>query len=339
MARVRLLGEESLLPEQGGWIPLELQEPVPMLRGDHYIVRLPSPPTTVGGGIVVNPNPGRKHRRFRPHVIERLETLAQGSPAGILLQTLEQEQPIPAGELVESGRLGDAAYRALDQLLGDGRVLHLGGADKQELLDAEQLVKGRKLVVSREWWSGLTDRMVNDLVSYHEEFPLRHGMPREALRSSLRLSPEAFDAVVARAQVEGLIVDEGTSVRLTSHSVELKPRQKQRVETLLSRFKANPYAPPSVKESLDMVGEDVFRVLIDRRDLVQVSPDVVFLPGTYREMVRRIRERIERQDGVTLGEVRDMFDSSRKYAQALLEHLDEVGVTRRLGDKRVLRGD
>jgi selenocysteine-specific elongation factor len=85
------------------------------------------------------------------------------------------------------------------------------------------------------------------------------------------------------------------------------------------------------------VGEAVLNVLLNRGELVQVSPDVLFLSETYEEMVERIRERIQRQGSVTLAEVRDMFDSSRKYIQALLEHLDEVGVTRRVGDKRVLR--
>jgi selenocysteine-specific elongation factor len=63
---------------------------------------------------------------------------------------------------------------------------------------------------------------------------------------------------------------------------------------------------------------------------------VLFLPETYEEIVGRIRGRIEREGSITLPEVRDMFGSSRKYAQALLEHLDDTGVTKRVGDKRVL---
>jgi selenocysteine-specific elongation factor len=125
---------------------------------------------------------------------------------------------------------------------------------------------------------------------------------------------------------------------LPSHVVELAQQQRQRVEALLSRFRRHPYATPSVKECIETVGEGVFRVLINRRDLVQVSPDVVFLPETYEEMVARVRGWIEREGSVTLAEVRDMFNSSRKYAQALLEHLDDAGITKRVGDKRILRG-
>jgi len=337
MGRVRLLGQQALLPEQVGWVQLELQEPIAMVRGDHYIVRLPSPPTTVGGGIVVDPHPGRKHRRFRSAVVDRLETLAEGSPADILLQTLERDGVTSVNDLLDVGGLEERAHGALADLLDEGRALILNDERLHDAELADPLDSGQALVVSRVWWSSLVERIVDALSSYHESFPLRQGMPREALRSRLHLDPRTFDAVAAQAEREGVVVDEGASVRLSAHAVELKPQQKEQVTELLSRFQQDPYAPPSVKEAVEMVGEDVYRVLISREDLVQVSPDVVFLPETYQTMVSRIRARIERGGSVTLAEVRDMFDSSRKYAQAILEHLDEKGVTKRVGDKRVLR--
>lgn len=337
MGRVRLLGERVLLPEQVGWVQLELQEPIAMVRGDHYIVRLPSPATTVGGGIVVDPHPRRKHRRFRSAVVDRLETLAEGSPADVLLQTLERDGVVAVKDLLEVGGLEERAPGALHDLLDEGRALVLDAEGPEQIELTDLLRSGHALVVSRTWWSSLVDQIRDTLSSYHETFPLRPGMPREALRSRLDLAPRIFDAVVAQAEHENVLVDEGASVRLSSHAVELTPQQQKQVSALLDRFRGDPYAPPSVKEAVEMVGEDVYRVLIARDDLVQVSPDVVFLPETYQTMVSRIRARIERGGSVTLAEVRDMFDSSRKYAQAILEHLDEKGVTKRLGDKRVLR--
>jgi selenocysteine-specific elongation factor len=153
----------------------------------------------------------------------------------------------------------------------------------------------------------------------------------------LRLTPKVFDATLARADAEGILVDEGASVRLPSHAIELTSKQKQQVEHLLARFRRQPYATPSVKESIEALGEELLNVLLKRGDLVQVAPDVLFLPETYQEMVGRVRGQIEREGSITLPDVRDMFSSSRKYAQGLLEHLDEKGVTKRVGDKRVLR--
>jgi selenocysteine-specific elongation factor len=109
------------------------------------------------------------------------------------------------------------------------------------------------------------------------------------------------------------------------------------VHELLIRFRHQPYATPSFKESVTAVGEEVLGVLVARGDLVQVSADVLFLPETYEEMVARVQAHIERGGSITLAQTRDMFGTSRKYAQALLEHLDETGVTKRVGDARVLR--
>lgn len=337
MARVRLLGAEALLPGQTGWVQFELQEPMAVLKGDRYIVRLPSPPTTVGGGIVVDSHPGRKHRRFRSDVVDRLETLAEGSPSSILLQALKRRGPVSVSSLFETARLGEVAHEALLDLLDRDEALVLGRSQDQEATGGARTVSTNRLVVSREWLTRLMANAVNNLSTYHQSFPLRRGMPREALRSSLHLEPRIFDATMAQADAEGAVVDEGATVRLPSHTVRLDPEQRQRVEALMARFRSQPFSPPSVKESVELVGEDVLRVLLERGDLVQVSSDVLFLSETYREMVRRVEEWIQLQGDITLGEVRDMFGSSRKYAQALLERLDEAGVTKRVGDKRVLR--
>ncbi len=338
MARMRLLGQDSLPPGQSGWAQLRLQEPVPLVKGDRFIVRVPSPPATVGGGIVVDPHPGRKHRRFRPEVITRLETLAQGSPAEILLQALERRGPTPIRDLLSATNLGETGPEALRQLLDEGQALLLSlEASIQYPISSIQPASSNQILASRAWWSAITARLSRSLSTYHQKFPLRVGMGREALRSGLKLDAKCFNAALARAAAEGLVVDEGAIVQLPSHAVRLNPEQQRQVDALLTHFRRQPYSTPSVKESVDAVGEEVLGVLIDRGELVQVSSGVLFLPSTYEEMVARVHAHIEREKSITLAQARDMLGTSRKYAQALLEHLDETGVTKRVGDERVMR--
>ena len=332
LARVRLLGQETLPPGESGWVQLRLQEPIPLVKGDHFIVRVPSPPATVGGGIVVDPHPGRRHRRFRPEVLERLETLAQGSPAEILLQALERSGPLSTRDLISASGLGDTAPEALTQLLDEGQAILLARQS-----GVQQPFSSNQLVAARTWWSATTEQISGDLGAHHLKFPLRVGMGREALRSGLRLEAKVFSAVMVRAVAEGLVTDEGTVVRLPSHTVTLKPGQQRQVDELLARFRSQPYTTPSFKESVAMVGEEVLSVLISRGDLVQVSSGVLFLSETYKELETRIRMHLEREGSITLAQTRDMLKTTRKYAQALLEHLDEIGVTKRTGDERVLR--
>jgi selenocysteine-specific elongation factor len=332
LARVRLLGQDKLPPGQSGWAQLRLQEPIPLVKGDRFIVRIPSPPATVGGGIVVDPYPGRKHRRFRPDVLVRLETLAQGSPAEILLQALERRGPAPARDVLADSGLGDSAPEALAQLLDEGQAILLGPQ-----IDAQRVPTGNQLLASSAWWSGLMDRLARELSTYHEQYPLRAGIPREALRSGLRLEAKVFNASMARAVTEGFVCNEGATARLPDHTVRLNPEQRQKVDSLLARFRRQPYTTPSYKESVAAVGEEVLGVVMARGDQVPVSPEVLLLPETYEEMTDRLRTHIEQTGSITLAQTRDLFGTSRKYAQALLEHLDEIGVTKRVGDQRVLR--
>jgi len=327
VARVRLLGVESLPPGASGWAQLELGEPLPLLRGDRFIIRAPSPAVTVGGGFVVDANPGRKHRRFQPEVVARLETLARGTPSDLLLQALERRGPQPMRDLLQASGLGEQATGVLDELLSGGDAL---------LLDAEGTATGSRLVASRSWWTATVERIRQELSAFHGRYPLRPGMGREELRSTLRLDPRLFNGLIARAAAEQLIADEGATVRLAEHAVRFNARQQQAVDELLARFRRDPYATPSVKESVAAVGEDVLAVLLARGELVQVSPEVLFLPATYQEMVERIRAHIRQHGSITLAQVRDLFNTSRKYVQALLEHLDAQGVTVRVGDERVL---
>jgi selenocysteine-specific elongation factor len=331
MARVRLLGQDKLQPGETGWAQLRLEEPVALVKGDRFIVRVPSPPATVGGGIVVDPHPGRRHRRFRSEVISRLETLAQGSPAEILLQALERHGPTPARDLLSVSGLDDAAPQALAQLLDEGQAVPLGA----KVIDRP--ITSNELLAPRTWWSTLTDCISREMSAYHQRFPLRAGMAREALRSGLKLDAKVFNAAMARAAAESIVVEEGAIVRLPSHEVRLTPDQQRRVDALLAQFRRQPYATPSYKESVATIGEEVLGVLVARGDLVQVSPEVLFLPETYGKMVTRVRAHIEQEGSITLAQVRDMLQTSRKYAQGLLEHLDEIGVTKRVGDKRVLK--
>ncbi len=332
LARVRLLGQETLPPGESGWVQLRLQEPIPLVKGDHFIVRVPSPPATVGGGTIVDPHPGRRHRRFRSEVLERLETLAQGSPAEILLQALERSGPLSTRDLISASGLGDSAPEALTQLLDEGQAILL---TRQS--GVQQPFSSNQLVAARTWWSATTEQISGDLGAHHSKFPLRVGMGREALRSGLRLEAKVFNTVMARAAAEGLVTDEGIVVRLPSHTVTLKPGQQRQVDELLTHFRSQPYTTPSFKESVAIVGEEVLSVLISRGDLVQVSSGVLFLSETYKELESRIRTHLEREGSITLAQTRDMLKTTRKYAQALLEHLDEIGVTKRMGDERVLR--
>ena len=113
----------------------------------------------------------------------------------------------------------------------------------------------------------------------------------------------------------------------------LSAKQQAEVDRYLSALEAQPYSPPT---DIGISGELVAG-LVDEGKVVKVNQDVVFSSGAYEEMRNRIVEEARAEGKINVGRVRDMFDTSRKYALALMEYLDQQKITRRVGDDRVLR--
>jgi selenocysteine-specific elongation factor len=108
------------------------------------------------------------------------------------------------------------------------------------------------------------------------------------------------------------------------------------VETLLKRFHESPHSPPSVKECMQAVGTELLTFLLENDTLIQISSDVIFSTDAYDEIVTGIRKALQEEGTITVAKVRDLFNTSRKYALALMEYLDSIGVTVREGDERRL---
>jgi selenocysteine-specific elongation factor len=119
--------------------------------------------------------------------------------------------------------------------------------------------------------------------------------------------------------------------------VSLQPAQQRAVDELLHAFRREPYTTPSVAQVEERVGSDVLAALLEQGRLIRLGEDVLLLAETYEEMRDAIVAHLQAQGTVTVAQVRDMFDTSRKYALALLGYLDEKRITRRVGDERVLR--
>ena len=321
IADVRLLGTEALNPGETAWLQLELRHPVVAVRGDRYILRRPSPGETLGGGTVVDPQPKTRYKRFDKMVIQRLESLAQGSPADVLLQAALALGPMPIKDVITRSRLVEPiAESALEELYSTG-----------------QLIRLEDVVIATVQWSALKESVVTTLAAYHSTFPLRRGMPREELKSKLKVPPRIFNLTLRRLAEEGVVTESPKWASLPDHVVRFSPFQQVKVDRLMAQFAAAPFAPPSVKECKADVGEDIFTVLIESSDLLAVSDEVIFRKSDYETMVEQIRQAIRQKGQVSLAEVRDLLHTSRKYVQALLEHLDAAGVTIRDGDFRKLK--
>ena len=320
LARTRVLGSKQIDPGKMGWLQLVLREPVAMTRGDRFILRRPSPPATIGGGVILDPYPGRRHKRFRANVIAKFEILARGSSVDLLEYTLTREEPVlPTHLTTNSGLEPDAAWKALEQLIQEKRAVMVGD-----------------YLMSSGGWRKLIIKLVETLDAFHKDAPLRIGMAREELRSRLKLPAVVFNALLEQASASNSIVDAGRTIRLRDHKVSFNAAQQEAITLLMTRFKESGANSPSVKDARTQVGDAVYLALLDTGKIVQISDDVVYAKSDYETILAQIRTYLSENGQVNAAKVRDLLQTSRKYAIALLEHLDDIHVTKRVGDYRKL---
>ncbi|MDD4858611.1 MAG: selenocysteine-specific translation elongation factor [Dehalococcoidales bacterium] len=316
VAKVRLLESETLKPGEAAWAQIVLAEPVALVGGDRFIIR--SPVETLGGGEIIEPHAARL-RRFRPEIFRSLAARQAGTAEEAVLALLETKQPMIIPALLSQSHLPEGEARTLvDALVAQGKIISIGQGEQSLLFTANG-------------WSNLAKRVASWLRDYHQKFPARSGMPRVELASKLKLG-EPASAALGKLVGQGVIAEENTVMRLPEHTAKLTSAQQTKIDAFLRSLAQQPYAPPS-----DLMPEpDVLNLLISQRKVVKVSDSIVFSASAYDAMLAKLKTYIREHGKVTLGEVRDLFQTSRKYAQAFLEYVDAHKITKRVGDDRVL---
>lgn len=320
VARARVLGDKQIEPGQDGWLQLALAHPIATARGDKFILRRPSPGMTMGGGRVLDPHPGRRHRRYKGNIVARLQTLAEGTPAELLLQQLARLEPTNEKTLVAAAGVDvETAVSTINNLIADHQIIRLD-----------------KLLFTHAGWQRLLNKISTMLAAHHRQQPLRVGILREELRSRMRLKPALFNPLMAQAVGDGLVQETGLFVHLPTHSITFSDRQQTAVNRLMVEFADAGAASPSVKLCKTAVSDDVYFALVDLGRLVQVSGEVVYAKAEYDLIRQQIVSFIDVNGKINAAEVRDLLNTSRKYAIALLEHFDAIKLTRRVDNYREL---
>ncbi|HEV7508634.1 MAG TPA: selenocysteine-specific translation elongation factor [Thermoanaerobaculia bacterium] len=333
MGRMRPLAAAGLAPGETGPVEIRLQGPVSAVRGDRFILRRPSPATTLGGGEILDP-------RWRRH---RGTILSQGLTA--LQSDLRSALPFWVQEAGERGV--DAAEIARRLGLGAGDLAAVEGP-------LSELAKGQRLIEvpgehgrPRRWIAPsavqrVTERARRVLKEYFQKDRLAESMPKaEAVRRILRgRAAELADVYLAWLEAQKVLAVQGDQVVLPGRSAQLTGEESKLSVDVLAAFDRAGLAPPSPGEvaqelkAKPQILEGVIRHLVTRGQLVKLPSGLILaasaLTGLRRDLLATPWERF------SVADFKDRFGLTRKWAIPLLEHLDSSGATRRLGDERMV---
>ena len=219
--------------------------------------------------------------------------------------------------LSQSNLAPEMAQEALSSLIRQGRVVEAGQGPN-------------RLLFEYAGWKQLEDNILAAILDYHRKYPLRLGMPKAEISQKVKLGGRSLE-VLQKLVSDGLLVEELTAVHLPGRQIQLSSSQQAKMDAYLRQLDQNPYSPAPETE----LEPDLLNLLIDRGLVVKTVSGVIFSAQAYNEMTEKVLSYLHQHGRITVAEVRDMFGSSRRYVLALLEHLDEKKITKRVGDERV----
>ena len=360
VARLRLLPEAKLVLKSGAQLKLHtgtaespvtvyLLERDPMAAGDEalvqfraprglvagpgdpFIVRLPSPARTIGGGMLVEGG-SRRLKRKRPGTVEALResaaavgderqfvTLAvRKAPSGAIavakLSTRTKIQPEPLRKI-------------LSELTADGITVELQPG----------------LQIHHDTLADLGERILESVGRFHKESPESPGMPIDDLRTAARLDRTVSGPILARMQAEGRLIESNGRLARPEHSAQFQGADADRSRTIEELFREQLFHPPSVEELREKTDADeatvrhILNALCQQQKLIPIERNLLF----HRNAIDRARdilvEYLQREGRLESVKFKYLLDTTRKFAIPLLDHLDHVGVTRRVGNTRHLK--
>ena len=325
-ARVRLIDGGELLPGNQTIARLHLDTPIYAFADDRLILRDSAERGTLAGGIVLDPNPGRRSLRqmAQRRFLGRLAT-DHGQVPEIAAAWLERDRAVPQTMLLHKSAFSNAQVSdAVSCLTTSGKALVVS-----------------ECVLDAAWWKTRQLQAAESIDHWHQEHPEQIGPPISHLRRTFERTlptPGLFDDLLHALTAKGDFLQVGNMIRRTSHLPILPPHLRAAGDRLRSTLTEKPFEPPSRKElAPDTLSRQALRFLCDTGEAAEIGDDLVLSRQSFQRMKTIITRTLRSTGSGTASELRQVLGTTRRVIIPLLEILDREGLTRREGDRRFLK--
>jgi selenocysteine-specific elongation factor len=302
---------------------LRFDHPVFALAGERFVVRDWSAAHTLAGGIVVEidpPRPGWRERGATWHA----RAAAADDALAWARSDIAWLRAVPPSALLQASVFSATDITAAaDRLVAGGEARRVG--DPSLLVDAS-------------WWTALRATALGAIDAHHAAHPEQRGMPLPAFRTALgkAVAGDALDALLADLAGEG-VVRAGDAVKRAAHLPALPAGLQRAGAAVRSALSRRPLDPPARKAlAPDGPTRAALAFLLETGEAVEVSPELVLSAEAVHHAAQRIRAHLRPHGRATVSELKQLLESNRRVMVPLMEFFDRTGVTRRVGDYRVL---
>lgn len=333
LCRAIILDREEVKPGEDAYVQLRLEKPLTAQRNDRYVIRSYSPMHTIGGGVIIEPN-ASKTKRFNEQYINLLRLKESGKLEDIIESTVKKLSgnfPQAFDILKVLGKNEIDVEDKLEELVKENTLIKLMNSDKPMYLHKDFIKQKEK-------------EIEEILKRFHKDNPLREGISKEEIKNRVfgkNIKQKSYDELLRILQDRNVIKIKEKTLSLFGFEVIYTKEQEKIKENIILAFIKCKYIPPKIEELMlkekdRKAFKTVFDSLLDRNTLIKVSEDCIFTYESYIEAKEMITSYIKKNGSISAAETRDILDTSRKYAVALLEHFDNIKLTKRVEDKRML---
>jgi selenocysteine-specific elongation factor len=328
LGRVSILDRNEMLPGDDGLVQIHLESPVVCAPQDRLIIRTYSPMLTIGGGQVIDPYPVREHRRRRDYVVEDLLQRELGGPEQLILQGLIDEPGQTVKDMATAIKATeDVVLEHLTQMAKEGRVEQVAG-----------------LWVSTEWAVQVVDEIEERMRAHFAKEKYHVTVPKAQVLSQLskKRKPKLFDALLATETARERLDVLRDKLALRGYEVPFTLRDKELLSKIELIYREGGFQTPAVEDvrkelnELDKTMQGLLYYLKECGDLVDIGDGLLLHRETLERGKETLRVRFAESGAFSVADFRDWVGTSRKFAVAILEYLDEQKFSKRVEDKRVL---
>lgn len=324
LCRVVPLDKEITKSRESCYAQLRLEESIVAKKLDNFVLRNYSPLETIGGGIIIDTKP-KKHKKFDENVISSLKIKEKGELEDILEQYLKNNLK---------------SYKTLKDIMsytGENEELIINAIDK--LIKENKVVNINNIYVHTNQYENLKKLIVELLTTYHKKYRLRSGVLKEEVRSKVesKFKTKEMDILLEKLQNEKVIKINENLVSIYDFEVVLNDKQKEIKDNIQKKLKL-----PEVLTILNIKDicenkyyEEVLEYMIGK-DIEKLDDTYIMDKEIYEEIKINLIKYLEEFGEITLGQYRDMLNSSRKNCMIILENFDRNKITKRDDNKRTL---
>jgi selenocysteine-specific elongation factor len=330
-ARVAARRGESVAPGDSALVQLVLDEPVCALRGDRFILRDQSATRTLGGGVVVDPFAPATRRSTQARLAE-LAALEHDEPGQALAALLESGQPV---DLARFELVYNLVPERAAQLYESAHLVLLG--------------KDGRVAVRQARYDAVHDAVPAALAEFHKKQPQAVGQDIEALRKAVApdFSADVFGSVLRKLADERKIEASGSTARLAGHNATANTADDRLWQTVRPALEAAGFNAPPVRDLAAQVKlkEPIVKDFLYRKaktgEVMRVAGDRFYPRATLATLAAVAHSTAQAQSNgqFTAAQYRDATGIGRSLAIEILEFLDGLGITQRVGDARKMRKD